>query len=388
MASAQVALAQPEAPKPTVPPPRPPAQLIVGATEVLKLSAAVGFIDDAVAADGDRLAYVVADSAEKAALHVVSLASRDEQIVDISTVTLHPTAITLVGQRAFVVGRDEAGTQVAALIELATTNKRKPAGTALYKLGPAAHITPITRDGKLRVAVHRTTDRAGATRHQTELVAIETGRRVAAGRPLELAASGASAQHELRVNHWSDGYTRAHGIKAGTWDRKENERGPDVEATFDLVTGKLAKQPITDLFDQKRRFQALADAGGALDFVRVAPDGTPQLWRAGKGLALQLDQPFATYDPSSLAAIVGPDGAWLALKVDPVNPDAVARQKADPEYLDIFQVTADGKGARKARVYAPRMRFRFGVAGSRFWILERNQGLDRGGKRLTLYQLP
>lgn len=393
IASAQLAAAQgPAKPavRPVVPPPKPPAQLVVGATELVRLTPATGFIDDAIALDGTRLAYVVADSAAKAALHVVALPSKDEQIVDISTITLQPTAITLVGERAFVVGRSEDGAQVAGLVELSTKHPRSPAGTVIYKLGPAAHITAITRDGKPRIAVHRATETAGIVRHHTELVALETGRRVAAGKPLELDATATSTKLELRVNHWSDGYTRAHGIKAGTWNRKENVRGADVEATFDLVTGKVASKPIADLFDQRRRFQALADATH-LDFVRVAPDGTPQLWRAGVAQPLALDQPWSTYDPASLLAQVGGERGesdWLALKVDPVNPEAVARQKADPEYLDVFRVSGDGKAARVARVYAAKLRVRFGAAGNRFWILERNHGLDRGGTALVVYQLP
>ena len=67
---------------------------------------------------------------------------------------------------------------------------------------------------------------------------------------------------------------------------------------------------------------------------------------------------------------------------------AVARKKADPEYLDVFVAPAGGKAVRKARVLAAGARHRFGVAGDRFWLLERNQGFDRGGKNLVLYQVP
>jgi hypothetical protein len=73
------------------------------------------------------------------------------------------------------------------------------------------------------------------------------------------------------------------------------------------------------------------------------------------------------------------------LKTDPVNPDAVARKKADPEYVDVFQAGPDGKAIRKARVLETGLRVRFGVAGARFWLLERSSGFERGGKTLTLY---
>jgi hypothetical protein len=370
--------------------PRPAAPPLVGATEVTKLTTPAGFIDDVVAGDGDRLAYVVADTASKAELHVVTLSTKAEQLVDLSGVTLHPIALQLVGPRAFVVGATEDGKQVAALVELGAT-RAKPAGTVVYKIAAATHITVVTRDGKPRIAVHRATSSAAGTRHEVELLALETGRRVGAARSLELGTGEVSKALEFRVNHWSDGWTRAHGIKSGEWDRKEDQRSPDTEATYDLVAGKLVdRTKIEDLFEQRRRFTALADAGGRLDFLRTGWDNKGLLaWRAGKPHAVELDQPLASYDLQSLQSVVLGDGsAWLALKVDPVNPEAVARQKADPEYLDVFRVTADGKAVRKVRILAQGVRHRFGVAGGdTFWLIERNQSMERGGKSLTVFRL-
>ncbi len=363
---------------------------VVGAKPIFEVKPSAGFIDDVVASTSDRFAYVVADSTTQAALHLRTLGKDDEQIVDISTVTLQPIDLAFVGTGMLVIGTSE-GKQVAALVELSTTAKKRAVGSVIYKVGPADHITLITRDGKLRLAVHRAVEKGGVTTHTTELVAAETGKRAVAGKSLVLDASGLDKKLDFRVNHWGDGWTRAFGIKAGEWDKKEDQRAPDLEGTFDLVTGKLDKQKVTDLFDQKRRFGALVDAGGKLDFLRLAADlAGIQLWKGGKSRALELDQPFASYDPKSLQGIVTPDGAgWLALKVDPVNAAAVARQKADPEYLDVFQFTADGKGVRKMRVIAKGIRHRFGIAtGNRVWLLERNAGFERGGKSLTLYQLP
>jgi hypothetical protein len=367
---------------------RPALPALVGATEVVSLTAPSGFIDDVVAADGDRVAYVIADGAAKAELHVLTLASKHEAVVDVSPVTVRPVALRLVGQRAFVVGRLADGNQVAALVELAAKGKR-PAGRTVYKIASAAHITPIVRDGKQRVAVHRTTETPAGIRHTVEVLAIETGRRIARPRSLVLDATGTDKKHAFRVNHWSDGYTRAHGIKSGEWDRKEDQRTPDAEGTYDFVTGKLAKRTITDLFEQRRRFQALAGDAARGEFLALdyESDGL-HLWHDAAPRPLELDQPLTNYDSRSLQGVVTGAGAgWLALTVDPVNPDAVARKKADPVYLDVFRI-ADGKAARRARIFAKGTRYRFGIAGGdRFWLLERNQGFDRGGKRLTVYQL-
>jgi hypothetical protein len=373
---------------------QPPAVApLEGAAEVVKITTPRGFIDDVVATDEQRLAYVVAETATRAELHVFTHATGAEQVVDLAPITLQPVSLSLLGSRVLVVGRTDDGNQVAGMIELAAKGKAKPAGSLVYKLGPASHITLITRAGKPRIAVHAVSTTPGGTRHEVELVDLASGKRIAAARPLELDASNHHAALELRVNHWSDGMTRAHGIKAGAWDPKEDQRAPDLEAVYDLVSGKLVQRtPIADLFEQRRRFQGLAAEAamaGNLDFVTFAWDHSHiQLWRAGKPNRLELDQPIISYDPKSLQGVIGADGsAWIVLKVDPVNVAAVERKKADPEYLDVFQVAGDGTAVRKARVLAHGVRHRFGVVGRRFWLLERTNGFERGGRSIALYDL-
>jgi hypothetical protein len=368
---------------------QPKPASLVGASELVRFapSPGTGFIDDAIAADAERFAYVVADTAARAELHVVTLATKQEQIVDLSPITLHPVALELVGARVFVVGATDDNKRIAALVDTADKAKTK----TIYKVPAANDITVVPQPpGKLRVAVHRATASKTGTRHEVELLALESGARIGAVHVLELDAANTNKALDFRVNHWGLGFTRAYGIKGGEWDRKEDQRSPDVEATYDLLTSKLVdRSPITDLFEQRRRFQTLADAGNRVEFVRPSADNTSlQLWRAGKPRPIELDQPFSSYDPKSIQAIVLPDGsAWLALKVDPVNADAVARKKADPEYLDIFRITADGKASRTSRILATNLRHRFGVAGNRFWLLERNQGFERGGKSVALYDV-
>jgi hypothetical protein len=358
--------------------PKSAVPALVGATETQKLTAPTGFIDDAIASDDQRLAYVIADGSAKAELH---LTSTPETVVDLAPVTLHPLTLTLLGPRVFVTGLDDQNQQVGAMLELATKK-------IVYKVGPATHVTVITRDGAKRIAVHRVT----GTRHEVELDALETGRRVAAGKAFELDASNTHKPLDLHVNHWSDGWTKAYGIKGGGWDRKENQRSPDVEATYDLVTGKLTdRHPIQDLFEQRKRYQVLETSrtDASLDFVRMSWDNTGIVaWRAGKQTPIELDQPLAQYDPASLQGVLQPDGTtWLALAVDPVNSEAVARKKADPAYLDVFLAGPDGKAVRKMRVLATGTRFRLGVIRDKVWLLERSAGFDRGGKTLTIYTI-
>ncbi|MGE0547666.1 MAG: hypothetical protein AB7O24_00965 [Kofleriaceae bacterium] len=380
----QAALAQPAAPSA-----RPALPVLVNATEVARFEASGGFIDDVVTSDASRIAYVISNASTKAELHVVTLSDRAEQVIDLSAITLQPTAIALAGSRALIVGAGEAGQQVGAIIELTARSKVKPAGTIVSKIAPAAHITVISRGGKSQIAVHRVTPKTGGEIHKVELLALDTGRKLATARSFELDLNRFNKPLDLRVNHWSRGFTMAHGIKGGQWDKKEDQRSPDVEASYDLVTGKVSgTQAIGDLYEQRTRFEVLAGTT-VDDFVRVDPMKGLQLWHDGKLRPIELDQPSTSYDLKTTLGVVNSDGsAWLAIKIDPVNAEAVARQKADPEYLDLFKVEpSSGKAVRKARVLATKTRYFLGVANDRLWLIERNAGFERGGKSLVVYSL-
>lgn len=367
--------------------PKARALQAVNANQIMKLTADAGFVDDVLAYDAQRVAYVIADTSTKAELHVVQLGcatcveKKQELVVDLSPVTLRPTSLRLVGQRAFVVGATEDGNQVAALVELG-----QKVATPVYKLGPAAHISVITRDGAPRVAIHKTTATKTGTRHDIELVALDTGMRVAVGKPFDLD-NDHHKKLDLRVNHWADGYTRAVGLKGGEWNKKQNVRAPDSEASYDLIGSKFVETTaIVNVVEQRKRYQTLADVG-QLDFVRMSWDHSAvQVWHRGVPRSVDLDQPLSNYDVSSLQGVVSADGsAWISLKIDPVNAAAVERKKADPEYLDVFKINAAGKGVRKTRIPAKNLRFRFGTFDQYFWLLERSTGFDRGGRNITIY---
>lgn len=361
-----------------------------GANELMKLTAPAGFVDDVVAttADNQRIAYVIADTSPKAEVHVVQFGcakcaeNKQEIVVDVSAITLRPTSLRLVGaNRVFVIGATTDGNaQVAALVDLAS---KKP----VYKIGPATAISVMKADNVQRVFAHFLTPTAKGEMHHIEKYALETGKRLMKAKGLELVG-GYEKRVGLKVNHWDENWTRAVGLKDGDWVKKEDQRSPDTEAVYDLKLGRYVEdKPIADLFEQRKRFATLAGSNGTSDFLRMANDNASiQLWHAGQMKTIELDQPIASYDPKSLQGVINADGsAWVALKIDPVNAEAVARKKADPEYLDVFKVGVDGKAVRKARVFAKGVRFRFGVLGDTFWLLERSPGSDRGGRALTVY---
>ena len=134
--------------------PRPVAPPLVGVTEVIKLTTPAGFIDDVVTADGDRFGYVIADSASKAELHVVSL--RRKQRAGRRPRADHAASDRGAARRRARIRRSESTT--ASRSARSSSSRRQAQGRkAVYKIAPATHITVITRDGKPRIAVHRVT---------------------------------------------------------------------------------------------------------------------------------------------------------------------------------------------------------------------------------------
>src|SRR5262249_27578570 len=148
----------------------------------------------------------------------------------------------------------------------------------------------------------------------------------------------------------------------------------------------IRDEPIADLMEQTHRLYVLSAMTDAKLFARVNEQNQLELWRDGAPALVTLDQPLEVYDPASVSVAMKGDKVWIGIQVDPVNLPAVKRRKADPEYLDLFEV--DGaKAVRKGRVFAPKKKLRWGWAGDILWVMEKNLGFDRGSKGLTMYKL-
>jgi hypothetical protein len=105
---------------------------------------------------------------------------------------------------------------------------------------------------------------------------------------------------------------------------------------------------------------------------------------------IALAQPFAHYDPKSLQYQATDDGVFFfTLKIDPVNAEAVARKKADPEYLDLYEYRiGDKKATRRARILMTSKRSISWRTTGEYWVLvPRLMGFSRGGKELQIYKL-
>lgn len=361
----------------------PPPARLVGLVAQGEFAPSRGFLDDVVAADGDRLGLVVTDSASLVEIHVVSTADAGELArLDVAAVAPAVRRFYLRGDRVFVVADADAGAPVTGtLLGLD--------GTVVKTHRPASDLFVRAIGGKDAVIAytHDPAARGGAL-HQIEAFSLLEGKplRKKPGRLL-VGKDGRDAKLDFAPAYFLDDHTVAVGTRGGVWRKKEDQRSPDTAAAWDLLTGTWVEdKPITDLLGRARQLEVMTATPERV-FAHMKEDGSAvEVWRDGTPAAITLDQPLELYVPASLAYATRGDTLWLSLAVDPVNPPAVARKKADPEYVDLFEVQG-ARAVRRARILAPKQKLRWGWAGDRLWVMQKNVGFDRGSKLLTIYRL-
>ena len=105
---------------------------------------------------------------------------------------------------------------------------------------------------------------------------------------------------------------------------------------------------------------------------------------------LTLPRELGKYDAETLAfAVIDAQRVAVSLTIDPVNPDAVKRHKADVDDFDLYAV--DRKTLAPAlwlRLPGQQRRSDWRIAANRLLLRRKGKGFDRGGVTLELYELP
>jgi hypothetical protein len=369
------------------------------ATLLHTLAPVRGFIDSPLTFDaaGGRLLYVNTDAADLCELVVWDLNTKTEIMrVDLKPFTTAPLSVQDVidGEHFLVIAKGPAeGTVLGAIVD------RK--GAVTRKLGPATDIVRTAYDGQDAVTTYTREEKAPKSKkdkpvvqHTVEVFSLATGKRIGKRTALATDLEGYSKKLDFKINHWLLGYTRAVGIKGGEYDRKEDQRSPNVEAWYDVPRATFARKvAIADLVEHTKRMQTLAQHPNESTFVAIAADlsGLVSFVDGAGPTPIELAEPFRHYLHTSFVAQPAQSGQpiFFSLEIDPVHPDAVERKRAEEKWLDLYVLAPGAKRAdRVARLPLDddQPGYRWRARPGRWALIPRHVGIERGGPSILVYE--
>jgi hypothetical protein len=341
-----------------------------------------GFVDDAFAVsdDGKTVAFITTDGATTAELHLATVGGAEVRIegVPIDAVALH-----MIGpDRILVVSGSENNLTASVLT---------PHGAEKQKLGPFNRLALARVDGKAAIVTYTRSDKKGV---QHELVAYDVARL----KPIKRKTLVEDAEGQIRGPHglitplwWSDGFTVLAARKPGDYDKAHDIRQPDRATRLEVFSGKiLDEQPVQDVIAFAKVVLLRKDHPNEAVVVHFSDDRKQLLMLDGlTAHELQLARPLAKYDPQSLEAqLLDGKRVAMSLAVDPVNPEAVQRQKAEPDDIDLYTIDRQSQVAtRILTLPGEGRRSRWQIAADRLVLLRKGKGFDRGGVSLEVYDL-
>jgi hypothetical protein len=357
------------------------------------LKPAEGYFDEAFALEpgGARLYLVRTDGATFTKLEVVDLAtgkttsSFDLPKGQTAVERLEPLpggkGVVLVSRE----GTPEAPTLAATVID--------GAGKAGAKVGPAlAFGRPSAPPQDVLLAFDRKPGpREGDGTYTITPYKLET--LAPAGRPRTYkTVAGELKTPPFRILDFIDGYGRAVGERPRAYVKKDDVREPPRMATLDTLTGKISDEAeIVDVLAWAQVSKLRARHPGRALFTELNQDdaGVDVVDAMGKKQPVELAVPFTLYDAKSLTDQEGPEpGAfYFGIAVDPLNPEAIKRQKADLPILDIYGTKArEESPALRCRVFIPR-NVTWRAGWGKVVMLKRFKSFTRGGDELDVYKL-
>ena len=426
----------PAAPAPD-PAPTPASVTVGGMTAVplaetkprLSLKAGRGFYDDAWALDptGKQLALVETDADSFQELRVLDLDAdpgkpgkvfelphppRELEGLSFLPVNSGFLLVTAAIQSAATAGhRTGAGTEAGTDGHL--LESFDGSGHLLGKAGPVSAFGVASRSaGPVLVTLDRRSDKAANLVYVVSSLKVPTLKSAGPARRYVVGGDGLLRTPSLAPAGFLEGYSKLLTTRPGSYDRKKDVRQPDSQSVLDLLSGKpISDAPIEDVYGWARTTRARREHPNRTAFIQLSDTGigdpgaiavgagSPKPARAGVELLdpagrlaiVSLAVPFRIYDRFTLKDQEGPTPGLVhfGIQVDPVNPDAVARQKADKPFLDIYTVPTGRPDACKhrARVALDSQPVVWAVAGDRLVVFRRFKSFARGGDRIDVYDL-
>ncbi len=340
-----------------------------------------GFIDDGYALrdDGKAVAYITTDGATTATLHLADIGGKDVQVagapVDALAVAwLSPTRVLVVR------GRD--GSSTAQAFTAAGPDKAKP-------IGPFGQFAFATIGGK-RAFVTYTRSETHGVEHALVAYAVDTLKPIKK-RTWREDAEGQLKQGASSVKPlwWADGFTVLAALRAGEFDKARDMRRPDRYARIDTFSGKvLAETEVQDVLGFTQISLIRRDRPNQPVIARFSDDRKKLLLVDGiTQYEVVLPRELWKYDATTLAwQTLDDKQVALSLAIDPVNPDAVSRKRADADDIHWYTIDRQTHAVRPLlQLPGEGRRSTWQLVGNRLLLLRKGKGFDRGGVSLELY---
>ena len=395
-----LAFAQPAPAPPTTAPtptPTPP-----GADRPVRvIPAPKGFIDDPIAVDGEgaRLAFIRTDSASFARLEIVDLRSgapRASFAVGDPQQLFERVVFAGASGGIVVITRDPGSDRRSA-------QHFSPEGRALGHAGPATDFGVTTRGERAYlVSWDRRTLASGATTYVVGQHRLDGLTRSGKPRGYTVGKDGQLAQPAMKMLGWQDGYSQIVGQKAGAYDKAKDFRQPDRAAVIDALDGRtVVDADIGDLMAWATGNLLRRQRPNRSLFV-VLSDGEDAVLLSdpfGRRVELALAGTFSHYDPRTLTEQEDPGGRTLyfSFETDPLHPEALARRKAEPAFIDVYRARMrappDAKAApavetrRLVRAALGDRRAAWAASEAYVILLRKHKSFSRGGNELEVYEV-
>jgi hypothetical protein len=358
-----------------------------------------GYFDEVFGIDdaGKQLAVIRSDGATFARLETYDLEAKPPKLTasfDLPGKNLSVTRIELLppGKGMVLIGRDrpdDAAPVTAFLVDGSGKITGKTASATAFAR-PPDDGTP--RAGLL-VAFNRKMGGRGAEATYS-IVPYQLATLTPSGGPrfYKTDAAGELKAPPVRLIGFYDGYTRILGEKPGAYDKAADVRQPPKKMVIDALSGKTTTEAeIADPVGWAVTGQLRRDHPGQSLFIDLNQDGSgvDVIDAMGKKVPAALAVPFRLYDPKTLLFEEGPAPNHLTfgLAVDPLNPDAIKRKKAEKPMLDLYAAdAAEGVVKARGRVFTPRP-VTYRVRAQTLVVLKRFKSFARGGDEFQVFEL-
>jgi hypothetical protein len=368
-------------------------------TQTLKPIDGEGYFDQVFGLDdeGKRLAVLRSDSATFTKLEIYDLATTPPKLAssfDLPQKMLVASRIELLppGNGVVLIARDQPDDSAPLYAYLFDE-----AGKPRAKIGPATAFDRPPADGTARAGLLVAFDRklGGHGAEATYTVSpFSLATLAPAGKPrsFHTDVAGGLKTPQVRVVGFYDGYTRLLGERLGAYDKAADVRKPPRKVVIDTLSGKILEESeISDVVGWAVTGQLRRDHPGQALFVDLNQDGSgvDMIDAMGKRLPATLAVPFRFYDPKTLTVeeVTAPNRLTFGIGVDPLNPDALKRKKADLPMLDVYAADlSDGTVKLRGRVFTPRP-VTFRTRADKLVVLKRFKSFARGGDELQIFDL-